>query len=864
MVLLFFTWFTNAQSILSGYVKSTKNLEPIPYCSVLIKTTDHVVLSYAITNDAGFYSVELPKTNKDFFVEASIITHVNGVEKIKIDDLKANKELALNFNLDERLTKLDEVFVKAEKQPVIVKKDTVTYNINKFKDGSERAIEDLLKKLPGISVSDNGALKFKGNQVTHLLLDGDDIFNQNYTIGTKNINTDIVEGIQAIEDYNANPLLKGVKKSQDIAVNLVLKKGKTDVSGDIELGAGLKEKAYLKTNAISVSKTLKGFSTLSYNNIAENYSPNNFNTNNFDISKSKEISQRTTNLVNTNNFNSILTDNRVSVNSNYFGSVNGLYKFNKKLSLKANYSMFNDKLIRNERTGSFYYLDTIEYAVNTEESFVKKPSIHTFDYELIYHINKKSLLTNTGKLDFQNIKSTSIGFNNENFFENETASKNLFLKNNLEYTYKINSKKVFQLSSHISTNSLPQNVDVFSGTESFNQDIKLKKNLVNLEAKLLSKLKNVEVSFIAGYNFDENFINSELNNISIDNQFLSNDVYYKLSKLYFNIDYQYKVGKWGFPVSFKNELLNTTFNDFNVTENYGKNRFLVSPNFGIVYYLNKKSSLYSKYSLSNRTPHADKTYSGLIHTNSRSLLNNNFTFKVFKNHSLNLGYRINDFYNLFQFNIYTNYNFQKYGYVNKLNLSETRDYYTSILNVSNNKRLAFGLSVEKYLDPLKSTFNLNSSYNINTYQNIVNTSGLRNIKNKSFLGELNIRTGFSGNINFVNKVEVNMSNYTVLNSDSSTFTTFKNDFSINHIKNNVQFKLNSQYFNPDLNANISGDLFLDSVFICKKNNIEYALKFNNILNNKVYRNISNNEFSTSFFEHNLVERFILLSVGFKF
>lgn len=866
-VVLFFLFpvYCNSQNVLKGYVTSLNNLEPVKYCSILIKSTDNVILAYTTTNEEGFYNIELPKKEKVLLIETSIITYINALKEIALESSLKNRTYELNFKLKSRITALKEVYIETKKPPITVKKDTTIYNISQFTNGSERVVEDLLKKLPGITLSDNGLIKFKGKKVSRVLLDGDNIFDENYTIGTKNIDSEIVEGIQAIEDYHDNPLLKGVKNSNNVAVNLVLKKGMADVSGNADIGLGVKDKKALKINSIVISKKIKGFSTLSYNNVSENYSPYNFSSNIIDIAKANENSQRTTNLV-TTPFSSNLPDNRTRINSNYFGSVNSLYKFNKKLSLRVNYGVFKDKLKRSESNNTNYSIEGDNFDVNTQENSVKKPLINTFEYELIKKGNKNTFLTSKGKLDYQNIENISNVFNNELQFSNVIKSKDLFFKNRLEYTYKPNRKKVFQLLADVSINNLPQSVSVVSDTENFNQHIEFKKNTVNIESKLLSKGKKAEYSLTLGYNYNENFIDSKLEGITLDNQFLSNNIYYRLSKFHFNLTHLYRYKKWQFSSSIKNELLNISLNDSNLENNYDKYDFLMNPAFNINYSLTRKSHFYTGYNFLYQPPNVSNIYSGLVFTNNRTLRNNNLNFKIAPYHSLNFGYRINNFYNLFQFNIYSRYNYNKYGYVSQLNVNEDRSFYTSILDVTNNKRISFCLDVEKYIDYLKSTFNIKSSYNISEYDNIINNSEIRNNKNKTFSSKLNIRTGFKGNINFTNKILFNVSKYEVSSNMSNSFVTFQNDFLVNYVKTNFQFNLVSQYFNPDLKSNISGDLFLDTsiIFKPKKSKIEYGLMVNNLLNKKVYRNINASDFSTSVFEHNLVERFLLLSANFKF
>ena len=87
--------------------------------------------------------------------------------------------------------------------------DTTSFNVSAYKDGTERKIQDIIKKLPGVQLNEKtGEIKYKGNSIETVTLDGDDLFGYDYTIGTKNINVDMVDKVQAIENYTKKSTLK--------------------------------------------------------------------------------------------------------------------------------------------------------------------------------------------------------------------------------------------------------------------------------------------------------------------------------------------------------------------------------------------------------------------------------------------------------------------------------------------------------------------------------------------------------------------------------------------------------------------------------------------------------------------------------
>lgn len=852
-----------AQNKIFGFVTDSETKAPIEGVSILIKNSEDIILVYTTTNAKGEYSIE--QHQNGVILETSILTY----QKVQIDLVKNEKtdqNTQINISLNLRVDALDEVIVQAENRPIAVKNDTTVYSVNKFKDGTERVLEDLLKKLPGITVEENGLIKFKGKSVSRLLLDNDNIFDANYAIGTKNLSVDIIEGVEAIEDYHDNALLKGVKTSEDVAINLKLKKGMADLSGDANLGLGMDDKKLAKVNALLVSKKVKAFAPISFNNIGENYSPYNFVSNSLDISKLSELSQRTSNLITNNGFNSILPDNRISVNNNFFGSINSLFKLSDNTSIRINYNLLSDKLIRQEINRTVFGFNDQAIDINTGENLVKKPLVHASTYELIHKINKSELFTSVGKIDFQKINNTSNGFNNADLFSNATVSRDLFFSNKLEYTNRIKKATVFQSAIDFSSNDLPQNVDVTTDLENFIQRIDFKKNTFDINSSLLSKVKKSEYAIKLGFNFDESFIDSDLQGFGGTNENTINDIYYRISKPYLNLDLNYTLGKWNFSTSLQNEIFNIRLTDTNLDEGYSNTLFAVYPKITTSYFLNKVSSLYVNYNFSNQIPEAQNIFSGLILTNNRSVFNNDFSFNLFNAQSAGFGYRVNDFYNLFQFNIYSNYNFRKFGFLPVLNINEDLSFSTNIVDAVNISNLQFGFRLEKYLHFLRSTVNLNSNYNISQYQNIINDSGLRNNTSRNLLSEFKIRTGFKGDLNFENNIFINNNNFESDLGGANEFTSFQNDFSVKYVKKKFQFIINSQYFKPDLKSNISGDIFLDaSIRLTSKNNkFDYMLRANNLLNKKTFSNINQSDLFTTIFEHNLQERFILFSVGFRF
>ena len=332
LVIINVNYFNGFSQQINGIVTDNFN-RPLQAVNVLVKssTDKTTILEYTSTDKLGAYNFHLEANLTSFIIEFRLMSYFTKTVEVK-DFLKNKSPFIFNVNLKTDVTALKEVIITSEKKEAIhVKKDTVTFDPNRFKDGTERVVEDLVKKLPGMKVADNGRIYFKGKAVENLLLDGDDLFDKNYTIGSRNISVDMVDKLEAIENYIENPLLHGVEKSKAVAINLILKKGKADFSNDTSLGIGIENKQNIKNNTLGISKKLKSFSTISYNNIGEEKSPfDYFSSNKVSLEDIDNEVLKLPKIVDDISFNTEIESDRSRINNNFFTSMNTVYNVSEK------------------------------------------------------------------------------------------------------------------------------------------------------------------------------------------------------------------------------------------------------------------------------------------------------------------------------------------------------------------------------------------------------------------------------------------------------------------------------------------------------------------------------------------------------
>ncbi|MBQ0788202.1 MAG: TonB-dependent receptor, partial [Oceanihabitans sp.] len=225
---------TFAQVRVEGIVKDSIG-NPLELANVVAINQETKALdSYGITNDTGRYKLSLEK-NSSYQIQVSYI----GMKTT--EDLFSTKEedLTRDYTLQDDNT-LDEVELVYE-MPVTVRGDTIVYNADSFKTGTERKLEDVLKKLPGVEITDDGEIEVEGKKVTKIMVDGKDFFDGDTKLAAKNIPSNAVDKVQVLKNFSEVGQLSSVTNNDDnIAINIKLKEGKDKFwFGDITVGAGI-------------------------------------------------------------------------------------------------------------------------------------------------------------------------------------------------------------------------------------------------------------------------------------------------------------------------------------------------------------------------------------------------------------------------------------------------------------------------------------------------------------------------------------------------------------------------------------------------------------------------------------------------
>jgi len=211
---------------------------------IAFKKGTNFLQAYSITDSKGNFKLSLEQ-GEEYTFKTSYLGY-----KTKIIDISVandSGDMVENIVLDEANESLNQVDITYE-MPVKIVGDTIVYNSDSFTNGTEKKLEDVLKKLPGVEIDSNGEIEVEGKKVQKVLVEGKEFFDGDSKVATQNIPASAIDKIQVLKNYNEVSSMKGVTNNEDnIAINIKLKEGKKRFwFGEVNVGVGENEKYLAK------------------------------------------------------------------------------------------------------------------------------------------------------------------------------------------------------------------------------------------------------------------------------------------------------------------------------------------------------------------------------------------------------------------------------------------------------------------------------------------------------------------------------------------------------------------------------------------------------------------------------------------
>lgn len=233
---------------ITGRVVDTLN-SPLPAASVLLlNVSDSSLLNFGSTNAEGFF--EIRNINRgSYLFKITFVGFASFTKRINSPDSGNVLNLG-QLKLQPASQELSAIDIEADRAPVTIKKDTIEFNAGSFKTNQNAVVEDLLKKLPGIEVDNDGNITAQGERVKSVTVDGKNFFGTDPKIASKNLPADAVEKVQVFDKKSDQATFTGIDDGQrEKSINLALKPEKRNsLFGNLMAGAGTDNRFQGKAN----------------------------------------------------------------------------------------------------------------------------------------------------------------------------------------------------------------------------------------------------------------------------------------------------------------------------------------------------------------------------------------------------------------------------------------------------------------------------------------------------------------------------------------------------------------------------------------------------------------------------------------
>lgn len=748
----------------------------VPFAGVNLKT-NNLIVGYTTTNEKGNFLLPVPAGTN----QTGLTLEISCIGFKKASKPVADFSKPYDFKLTASVNALKTVTIR-DNSKIRTSGDTISYKVAEFTQPQDRTIGDVIKKLPGMDVDKNGKISYNGKAISNLYIGGDNLLDDRYNIATRTIPNGVVDEVQVMENHQPVKMLKNKVNSDDVALNLTIKKdAKMQLVGQETVGAGLPGNYDAELNAMLFKDQYKAINYLKGNNTGYDLQSDVISHNLADYLSRVDNDKPSTVLSMGTAGDPDLPRNRYLLNRSGVLNLNNLYKPRPDVQLRANLSYLTDNQRQVYSKLSEVYLpnDTIRY---TENQYNKaRPDI--LHAQLYANYNKdKYYLNNSFAADYSHgmYYSSLVSNNvpvNQVFKDNLVDIANQF---NLMQTFRHNN--IIELYSYLNRTSEPENrvIDPGFNPAVFNngvpyalltQNVNIPSWFTNNYVKLTLPKTLVTQSYKVGFSLQSQRLQSALTTTQLNNQLNQvgdsalNNLNWSRRKLYAEAGYDIPGNVLKVTASLPVNLMQIAYNDAYYQLNKSLTRLYFNPRLSVKYQTGAEDYLTAIYSLRNDIGGIQDVYNGSILKNYRTLYANNADLTERKTQNANLGYSYRKAISLFFFSVNAGYTHQAANNITSSVL--TNNLQQRIVLPFNNQTDAWDVSgaISKYHFKLRTTFAAGASYQ---------TARLNQIQNGIILPYTTISTSFVASADTKVSAQVNFNykaNFSLVTSKSDLVPT---------------------------------------------------------------------------------------------
>lgn len=242
LLLLFIAMMMQAQQhLITGAIIDKGTNDPVEASTVQLLRADSTYISGAISDENGLFSLQAPEDGS-YLLKITSVGYKPTVRRIMMTQ---GKDLAMGkININAEAIMLKAATVTAMAKKVVLKEDTFVYNSAAYRTPEGSTIEELVKRLPGAEVSDDGSIKINGKEVKKILVDGKEFMTGDTKTALKNLPTSIIDKIKAYDEKSDLAKVTGIDDGEEETVlDFGIKRGMNKgLIANMDLSIGTKQR----------------------------------------------------------------------------------------------------------------------------------------------------------------------------------------------------------------------------------------------------------------------------------------------------------------------------------------------------------------------------------------------------------------------------------------------------------------------------------------------------------------------------------------------------------------------------------------------------------------------------------------------
>lgn len=374
----------------------------------IINLNDTTEVHRSLTNTEGLFSIDkLGKTNYKLLV--SFIGYEKYSQNIQI---LFKDQSAGTIQLSPKLENIGEVTVTADAPQAIIKGDTTEYVADAFKVTPDANIEDMVKKMPGVTV-ENGSVKAQGEDIKKVLVDGKTFFGEDPSIALKNLPAEIVDKVQIFDEQSEQSQFTGFNNGETTkTMNIVTRSNRRNGSfGKVAAAYGDQDRYLASLNLNNFSNDRRVSLLASSNNVNQQ----NFGTQDLlGVSNREMGGRRPRGGPMRNNFGGSGTQGLSTINS---VGLNFSDNYGDKLRLSGSYFFNNNNDNIYQRSNTEYILGTDSSSMELSNTISESKNYNNrFNLRVEWDIDSMNSIRIIPSLNFQSNTSESNDSESQAFF----------------------------------------------------------------------------------------------------------------------------------------------------------------------------------------------------------------------------------------------------------------------------------------------------------------------------------------------------------------------------------------------------------------------------------------------------------------